>query len=173
MTLIKTLQKLLEKIESWTLVFLLSVIILLSFLQVILRQFFLGGFIWGDIFLRHLVLWVGFLGAMLAAGQNKHFVIDILKDRLPERLKACAEILANLFALACLFLLSNAAIKFFKDELDYGSDLFSLGTLDVPGAWLNVIIPAGFIMLFVHFLLNAIGQIISFFARSSGSSGER
>ena len=41
-------------------------------MQVVLRQVFGGGILWCDTLLRHLVLWVGFLGAARAAGQHPH-----------------------------------------------------------------------------------------------------
>ncbi|MCH7552365.1 TRAP transporter small permease, partial [Patescibacteria group bacterium] len=55
-----------------------DVVVLLSFSQVVLRNLFSGGILWGDILLRQLVLWVGFLGASLAVREQKHIAIDFL-----------------------------------------------------------------------------------------------
>jgi energy-coupling factor transporter transmembrane protein EcfT len=54
------------KIETIIIVIVLAIMILLAFFQVVMRNIFDQGLLWGDIFLRHLVLWVGFLGASLA-----------------------------------------------------------------------------------------------------------
>ncbi|MDE2237792.1 MAG: TRAP transporter small permease subunit, partial [Elusimicrobia bacterium] len=45
----------------------------LAFLQVLRRELFGSGALWADPLLRSLVLWVGFLGAALAAAEDKHF----------------------------------------------------------------------------------------------------
>ena len=66
MKILNFLNKWIEKTETVLLIVILTVMILLSFLQVLLRNFFDQGLLWGDIFLRNLVLWVGFLGASLA-----------------------------------------------------------------------------------------------------------
>jgi TRAP-type C4-dicarboxylate transport system permease small subunit len=143
----------LGKVEQWVLVSLLFLMVFLAFLQVILRQFFSIGLLWADVFLRHCVLWVGFLGAAIATQEHKHFAIDFLKKLLSPAKKKWAELITNVFALACLFLLGGAAISFFKDEYTYPSTLFTIGTLEVPSFWMTAIIPIGFILLFIHFLL--------------------
>jgi C4-dicarboxylate transporter, DctQ subunit len=145
--------------EKILLVFFFSLIILLSFIQVILREFFSYGWLWADTFLRHLVLWVGFLGAALAAGKEKHFVIDIAKKLFPEKWRLCIEIITNSCAMVCLYFLSQAAIRFIKDDMTSGSILFRIHDMAVPSYWMNAIIPAGFILLLIHFGLNTLEKI--------------
>ncbi len=150
--MIKSLERFLESIEKTALIVLLCAMIGLSFVQVILRAGFSTGFLWADVFLRHLVLWVGFLGAVLAVSQNKHFAMDVVLNFLPQKIQKTVQVLIDLFALAILYLLSGSAVKFIKDDAQSGSILFSLGGYDVPSAWMNAIIPAAFILLGVHFV---------------------
>ena len=77
MKILDTINSWIEKAETVLLVVILSVMILLSFLQVLLRNFFEQGILWGDILIRNLVLWVGFIGASLATRENKHINIDL------------------------------------------------------------------------------------------------
>jgi len=147
------LDRWLVRIEKAGIVLALSVMVGLSFLQVILRLFFSTSLLWADTFLRHLVLWAGLLGACVAASQGGHFAIDVLKKVLPGRLLRPLSALTNALAAAILFVLSRSAWSYFLDDLQTGSVLFSLGTLQVPSAWMTVIIPAGFILLAVHFTL--------------------
>lgn len=160
MNIIKKLDEALNTAEKWVLVFLFSFMIALAFLQVILRQFFSAGLLWGDIFLRHGVLWVGFMGAAIGVSQNKHFAIDILKKSLPQKWKDCTELLIDSFAIVCLALLSSSAFKFFVDDKSSGSVLFMVGSLEVPSFWMNAIIPLGFILLLVHFALKTAQDLI-------------
>ena len=58
-------------LEDWILVSIVLFMVLMAFLQVILRNIFDMGIIWGDILLRHLVLWIGFIGASLATKKKQ------------------------------------------------------------------------------------------------------
>lgn len=149
--ILKKIQNFFVSVERVVLCMIVLIMVVLSFLQVILRQFFSTGILWGDVFLRHLVLWAGFLGAAIATAQHKHFAIDVVKKLFKPRTKIIIEALTNGFTVVCLWILSDASLKFFKDELDFRSVLFSIGKLEVEGFWLNSIIPAGFIILLIHF----------------------
>ncbi len=155
LNLIASLLSLIEKTERQLLVALLSTIVLLSFIQVVLRQFFATGILWGDVFLRHMVLWVGFFGAFIAASQNKHFAIDVLLNRLPPKVRFAVCRIVDLFSVLCLGFLTVAAGKFILDEWKYGSALFSVGGTEVPAVYLELIIPLAFFILTVHAVLQS------------------
>ena len=140
------------------------IMIFLSFLQVILREFFSTGMLWADIFLRHLVLWVGFLGAAIAVSSSKHFVIEALKKYFPDRVKRSVEILTLIFSMGTLVFLCKAAIKFIRDDIQHPSMLFEIMGIEVPSFWMNLIIPVGFALLFIHYL---IFFVLSFSQRTS------
>ena len=82
MHILKQVDRILEKIEGHLIVLILSLMILLSFGQMLLRNFFDLGIIWGDTLLRQWVLWLGFLGASMAAKQNKHISIEVFSNFL-------------------------------------------------------------------------------------------
>lgn len=147
------LDRLLVRVEKAGIVLALSVMVGLSFYQVILRLFFSTSLLWADTFLRHLVLWAGMLGAGVAASLGGHFAIDVLKKLLPEKFLRPITFLTNALAAAILFILTRSAWAYFKDDLQSGSVLFSLGSVQVPSACMTVIIPAGFFLLAVHFTL--------------------
>ncbi len=156
MNLIKKIDLLLNRAERGLIILLLSVMIGFSFFQVVLRLCFSSGLLWADILLRHLVLWVGFLGAAVATSQGSHFAIDFLKKNLPKNLRKPVSILTDLLAVFVLASLSIGAWTYFKDELEAKSVLFSVGGFDVPTSALTVIIPAGTLLLAIHFLLRAL-----------------
>jgi TRAP-type C4-dicarboxylate transport system permease small subunit len=62
------------RIEDGILAAVLTLMIALAVVQILLRNFFGAGFIWGDMLVRILVLWIGLIGAMIATRQNKHIV---------------------------------------------------------------------------------------------------
>ena len=80
MKLLKQIDNAIARLETGFITVILSVMIILSFGQVILRNFFNESIFWGDIFLRQMVLWVGFIGASLAAHDQRHIAIDFLPN---------------------------------------------------------------------------------------------
>jgi C4-dicarboxylate transporter DctQ subunit len=148
-----------EKAETALLVFILTVMVLLAFLQVILRNLFDQGILWGDILLRHLVLWVGFLGASLATREEKHISIDLLTRFVSVRGQYLVRAVTNFFALFICYLLSSASITFVADEKMAGTTLFS----DVQAWYFQLIIPVGFILMAFRFFVLGIQYVIKFF----------
>lgn len=158
--------KILEKINTWIekaetalLVIVLTLMVIFAFLQVVLRNMFDEGILWGDILLRHLVLWVGFLGASLATREKKHINIDLFNRFLSQRGKEISQLITNLFSIFICILLTNASWTFVQDEKMMGTTLFA----DAPAWYFQIIIPIGFFLMafrfFVHFLENIIGAV--------------
>ncbi|MBI5245068.1 MAG: TRAP transporter small permease [Elusimicrobia bacterium] len=134
---------------------LLVVLVGLSFLQVILRGGFSAGLLWADVFLRHLVLLIGFLGAAVAVSEGKMFSFDAAAHLLKGRVKTFAALLAQAFAAAMAAALAAAAWTFFLNEYRLGGTLFTVGRLSVP-SWVSaVVVPFGFALVFVHCVLRA------------------
>ena len=155
MNWVKKVETALIKVETAILVFLLSLMVVMSFTQVILRQFFSIGILWGDTFLRHIVLWVGFLGAALATADNKHFAWDTIVDLLEKKTRSKVMLLAHAAAAAITTALIHASWMFFLDEKSSGSILFSIGERAVPSWIFFAIVPIGFALVLIHTLLKA------------------
>jgi TRAP-type C4-dicarboxylate transport system permease small subunit len=152
MKVLKSIESVLNKIEGAVLIFLLLVMLFMAFGQVVLRNFFSGGLVWGDILLRHLVLWIGFLGAALATSGERHLNIDILTRYLPERLRGAVAALSNVFAAAVCFFLFRASLTFIGFEIVNKNTVFA----DIPSWFAQIIIPIGFGLLTFHFIVRAI-----------------
>lgn len=154
MRFLKTLDAVLNRIEGSLLVTLLSVMVVLSFAQVVLRNAFSESVPWGDILLRHLVLWIGFIGAALATSNDRHINIDAVSRFLPATLKHWTKVLTNVFAAVVCWLLSRAGMKFVQDETEAGSTVYA----DIPSWYSEIIIPVGFGLLVFHFLVRAAAE---------------
>jgi TRAP-type C4-dicarboxylate transport system permease small subunit len=152
MKTLKTIDSIFNKIEGAVLIFLLLVMLFMAFGQVLLRNISSGGFVWGDVLLRHLVLWIGFLGAALATSGERHINIDILTRYLPKRLKGAVAALSNVFAAVVCFLLFRASLTFIKFEIANNNTIFS----GIPSWYAEIIIPVGYGLLVFHFIVRAI-----------------
>ena len=141
--------------ETALLVCILGVMVLLGFAQVLLRNFFSFGFPWVDSFLRHMVLWIAFLGASLAVQERKHLNIDVLTRLLPETWKRFSWLLTDLFAAVVCFAFLKASLTFLSNEIYHGMILF----LGIPTWYFQIIIPIGYGMLCFRFLIKVIEDI--------------
>jgi TRAP-type C4-dicarboxylate transport system permease small subunit len=152
MKILRTLDGALAKVETGLLVLSLGSMVLLSFAQVVLRNLFGTGFVWGDTLVRHLVLWAGFIGGALAAFEGRHIGIDALTRFLSPRWKHLAAVLTSLFGTVACFFLAKAALTFTLDERAAGGDL----VLNIPTWVAMVIIPFGYGLIMVHFAVKVV-----------------
>ncbi|MCK9409770.1 MAG: TRAP transporter small permease [Bacteriovoracaceae bacterium] len=146
----------LEKISGWMLVGLLGIMIAMAFGQVILRNFFDSSIEWGDIFLRHLVLWVGYFGAVIATGEGRHLRIEFITKLVPEKPRKIFFVVSSLFAAVMCYFLMQAAISFVQLEMESESTLI----LDLPGWYFIIIIPIGYAMLSFRFLIRSLNGTV-------------
>ena len=152
MKVIRLLDRLLTAVVMAVLICSFSVMLGLAFLQVFLRDTLHTGIPWGDVAARQLVIWVGFFGAYLATRSNKHFRIDVLTRFLGPRLRPWFSALSDIFAaLICIFLVI-ASRTFVTVGLDPGAVVF----LGIPQTAAAAIVPAGFGLITLQFLLRTI-----------------
>jgi len=141
------LDSIIDRVEQTLISILLSVMILIAFLQIVLRNLFATGLTWGDPLVRNLVLWVGFIGAAIATREGKHISIDVVSQLVPARGKIFIEVIIQIFSFIVCGLLTFAAVKFVRNEALMGSITF-LGIR----AWVpELILPAAFGLMTLRF----------------------
>jgi C4-dicarboxylate transporter DctQ subunit len=139
------------KVELTLIVIFLSSMIFVAFLQIVLRNAFSTGLDWGDSFLRNLVLWIGFIGATLATREGRHINIDIVSRWLPSFARKIVMRITHLFSFAVCCLLTYAAFKFLRNEVQMGHRAL----LDIP-VWIpEIILPMTFGLMAFRFGLRA------------------
>ncbi len=169
MKLLHRLDLLISKVEGAVLIVFLSAMVLMSFLQVVLRNAFDTGIVWGDVMLRYLVFFIGLLAASLATRDEKHINIDVLAKVLPPRLKSIAGILTNLFAGAVTYFLLRASLDFIDIGLNPGDTMF----LGIPVVGAGYVIIGCFGLMTFRFALRAIDRIIETVTGKAGEEGAR
>jgi len=119
----------------------------LTLSQIIALNFFDLGFPQLDAISRHLVLFIAFSGAALVSEQNNHIKIDILAAFLNSRQK---EILVRplliISSIICGIFAWHAS-RFWLDGLCYAA------THELWIVYMALVLPIGFIVLSLHFLL--------------------
>ena len=156
MNVLRAFDRVLTKAVTWLLMFFFVMMLGIAALQVLLRLFLHTGIIWGDIAARHMVLWVGFFGAYMATREDKHFHIDVLTRFLHPKLKAWFGAFSDLFAIVICYFMMQASLTFVEVGMDADSMLF----LQVPQRAAAIIVPLGFGLMLIQFLLRMIENIV-------------
>lgn len=151
---LRALERRLVAVENAVLVLLAILLVSLGFVQVVLRGFE-RGILWADSFLRHLVLWTGFLGGCVAAAGGRHFAMDAGLRALGPRARAVARAFCQALAAGVCGVMAFAAWRFVAQEYETGGVAFTVGGAAVRNWALETILPAGFALLALHFCLRA------------------
>ena len=140
------------RLEKSLMVIFLGLMIVAAFAQIALRNFVGVGLPWSESLVRYLVLWVGFIGASLAAREGRHITIEVIKLRPSAGGRRYLAAVSQLCAVVVCALMTWAAVKFVSDDAEIGTRTF----LDLPTWVLETIIPATFAIMSLRFLLRAI-----------------
>jgi TRAP-type C4-dicarboxylate transport system permease small subunit len=137
-------------VEIAALVLLLGSLIFLGGAQIVLRNVAKTGILWADPFMRHVVLWIGCLGATLATARVRHINIDALTRVLSGRWLAARDVVVHAVTAVAAFVLGVAALRLVIDEKSYGDVAF----LGIDTWLLQTILPIAFLLISYRSLVN-------------------
>jgi len=144
---------LLLKLETGALVILLLSMIILSVLQIGLRNGLSSGIIWADDYLRVVVLWLTFIGAMVASRQGgKHIAIDILYRSLNPSIQIKIKRLTDMATAMICFIAVYYSVAFVEMDYEYNEQAFA----SIPTWICEMIIPLGFLVIGLRYLFSSI-----------------
>jgi TRAP-type C4-dicarboxylate transport system permease small subunit len=135
-------------IRALLIVVILGMVVFVT-LQIILRNFFNSGIPWAEVAARNAVMWIAFLGAMLATRSRQHISIDVLMKMIPRRARNFVRIGLDLMACVISFLLALASLDFVMEEYSMGNEIF----IGIKAWMTQVIIPFGFAMISVEYAI--------------------
>lgn len=140
-----------EKFEEIILVAMLAVMVILIFLQVVMRYVFQDSLSWSEEVSRYFFLWIIWLGAAFATKKNAHISLDFVTRRLPKNGRIIAEILKNVLWLAFAIFLAYISWKltiliFMRDQLS--------AALRIPMGFAYASIPVGITLMVARLLQN-------------------
>ncbi len=145
----------LHRVEDSILVGLVVLMIGTAVMQILLRNLFESGIVWGDTMIRILVLWIGLVGAMVASRKGDHISIDIIARYVPQRAGKAIHCFVELFTALVCSVATYYSTYFVISEYEYGGKAFSM----VPVWMCEAIIPLAlsiialryFILSFINF----------------------
>lgn len=145
----------LRRVEDFILAALLSVLIAMAAVQILSRNLFETGIVWGDVLVRILVLWLGLVGAMVATRNDKHISIDIIGRHLPNSAKRIVDGISKLFSAAICSIVAYYSLRFVLAEVNEGG----LAFWKVPTWVCEAIIPFSFTVMALRYLFMSLKSI--------------
>lgn len=136
-------------VEIAVLALMLLTLVALGSAQILLRNVFHSGWLWADPLMRHIVLWLGALGAALASARMRHISVDALSRLLPAAALPLRRLIVYGVTAAAAYALTVAAARLVVDERGFGEIAF----LGVRTWVLQLILPAAFAMITYRTLL--------------------
>ena len=147
----------LRQIESLLLVGLLLAMIGVAVYQVVARNLFGTGLLWGDDMVRVAVLWLTMVGAMAASGTDQHIRIDFITRVTHPGLVRSLKRATNLFTAVLCFALAWFSVTLI--EWDYQDQTIGFGA--VP-AWIcELIIPIAACIMGLRYLIGTVSPIVN------------
>lgn len=126
--------------------------ILLAAYQVIARNFFDTGLLWGDALVRVLVLWVTFIGATIASRNDEHIRIDLLTRFTGERSSIWLDRFRSLFTAFIAGVFAWYSYEFVR--LDYEDGILAFAS--VPAWVCELIMPVGAALICLRYLIRTL-----------------
>ena len=145
----ETLDNFFAKIEKIFLVIGVSVMILVVFFDIILRELFDGGFIWAKELAAFLMIWVGFVGASLAAKENKHIVVGIPEKLFPKKVLPYVSLFASVIIFTVTILIAYLGFNYVLETKEFGETSL---VLNIPLWIVQIIIPASLVIIAFRFI---------------------
>lgn len=154
-----------RSVENGALALLLGLMILAASANIVMRNFLGGAPAWADELLRALVLWIGLLGAMVAARENSHLNIDLFSRVAGPKANAAMKTLASAFTALVSGLVAYGGYAFVASEYGYGATM--LGE-KVPAWTVQAIIPLAFSLIALRYLGHAAASALQFIKAGRG-----
>ncbi|MDT8902914.1 TRAP transporter small permease [Anaeroselena agilis] len=146
---------LIDKLYRWTIKatevacsVLLGCMVVIVFANVVARYYLSASLAWSEELARFMLIWLVFLGAVLAYVHNEHLGLDLLVSKLPRRLAHVAAIVADLLVLLALFLLAKGGYMMTVDSWDWEAPATYL-----PFGYIYIVIPVVGVIMFLQTIL--------------------
>lgn len=152
MNILFKIKKIVDAMITALAIILMSSIVLFTFAQVILRNFFTIHLTELENIVRSEVLWIAFIGAVLTSLRGRHISIDILPRYLKGKARKVLLIVLDISAMTICFILAWYSIKFIQLEISLGTTI----GMNIQ-AWIpELILPIGFFLLAISFPLKLV-----------------
>ena len=137
----KTLDKIVSKVEELIAVIGLSAMTVITLVAVFFRYVLQSPIIWSEEAARYLMVWSTMLGISIATRQKAHLGIDIFVSMAPKKLQRALEIFSTLMMIVMFIFLTIISIVFIQSAIRTGN---VSPMLRIPFYIIYLALPLGF-----------------------------
>lgn len=142
--------------ETWFLVALFILLLLLASAQILLRNVFSSGLAWADGLVRISVLWLAVMGAVAASRDQKHISIDLINRALSGAWRVAVVVGVRLFTAGVAAFFARQSWRFMQDSRLFEDVLLG----GWPAWWFQLILPVGFGLIAYRYATAALRAIV-------------
>ena len=135
----------------WALCLLMSLMVVIVFANVIARYSLSASLAWSEEVARFMLIWLVFIGAVLAYVNDEHLGLDIIVRLFPRRIRYGLAVVADLLIMVAIYLVIHGGAQLMRDSWEWGSP-----ATDTPYGYVYTVVPACGILL----LLQTIGKMV-------------
>ncbi|MBF0238232.1 MAG: TRAP transporter small permease subunit [SAR324 cluster bacterium] len=128
--------------------------IVLYAIQTVLRNAFSTGFLWIDPLVQYSMLWITMLGGSIATLDQHHMSVDLTNKFLSPVNRHRVAIVTSLLSAFVVWFMASAGMDFVRMMQD--SNAVESHFLPIPQSISRMIIPLGFYMMMLRFVLRAL-----------------
>ncbi len=156
--MLSTIYLALQKTIRVLLCALLTCMVVIVFANVICRYYLHAALAWSEEVTRFMLIWMVFLGAVLAYVNDEHLGLDIVVKNLPARLQAAVAVVVDALIMFAVWLLIHGGAM-----LTVGSWEWEAPATEIPYGYIYTVVPlCGALMLlqaFCKLIVHARGLI--------------
>ncbi len=114
--MMKHFEQLFGKFYRGVCVVILTLMVLIVFVNTVLRYCFNSGVVENEEVLRYLFIWATFLGIIAVYYEHRHIAVTMLTDRLSPKIKPLFEFFANFLVLYAFYVLINGSLMYMDES---------------------------------------------------------
>jgi TRAP-type transport system small permease protein len=153
---LEVISRIMDKTLSYAVAILLIAMSLAVFGNVVCRYFLDFSLGWYEEISRFLLIWIVFLGAVVAMVRGDHLSIDLLSAIFSPRVCRMFAVLTDVLLLAALAVMFQGAWSMAIDSLESG---WVASSVPIPYGWVYMVGPVSAALMFVQTLIKTTGDI--------------
>lgn len=141
------MKKILNNLEEYILIMLFPIMTIIVFISTMFRYFKLGAIPWSEELARYLMVWIAYIGASLGIKRNAHLGVEIVVNKLPEKLKIVSQYIRVAIILIFNLLIIIFSYRIMKHQINMGQISPALA---IPIWMAYLAIPVGALLMFIR-----------------------
>jgi TRAP-type transport system small permease protein len=133
---------------------LMVVLVVIVFSSVISRYFLNSSIAWAEEISRFILIWMVFIGAVLAYANKEHLGLDIVVDIVPRKAGKILRLLADVAVFYALTLVINGGYKLTVNSMDSLTP-----ALEIPSGYMYLIVPIAGVLMAIITVADAWRQV--------------